>query len=576
MSLKKIIKREVQIASALTAYPPLLQRIFSARGITEPAQLEMDLNRLETYQTLKDIDKAVNRLYQALTQQQRVLIIGDFDADGATSTALAVSALKAFGFRHVQYLVPNRFEQGYGLSPAIVELAAEQQPDLIITVDNGIASLDGVTRANELGIDVLITDHHISPDVLPPAIAIINPNQPGCRFDSKSIAGVGVIFYVMLAFRRKLVDENYFALSGCRQPNMASLLDLVALGTVADVVSLDKNNRALVMQGLARIRARQCRPGILALLDIGKRDPAFLQAMDLGYVVGPRLNAAGRLDDMSLGIACLLSDNYEQAYQLARTLDELNQERRQIEDTMKQEAFDVIKRLHLNDARLPLGLCLYDPSWHQGVIGIVAGRLKERYHRPTIIFADGDEGMLKGSARSVDGVHIRDVLDAVSKKYPALIDKFGGHAMAAGLSIAKANLEAFKEAFVDEISSHLTEEACISNLFSDGELQGHELTLDTALLLENAAPWGQHFPKPLFDNVFRIIEQRLLAGRHLKMTLQLEGDPNMVDAIAFNIGSEQWPNHRAQRVYCAYHLDVNRYQGRSRLQLMVEHLEVIS
>lgn len=572
---KQIIRKDIQVESSLDGLPILLQKIYTARGVKDKQQLESGLEHLLTFDGLKDIDKAVARLYQALLAQQHLLIIGDFDADGATSTALAVTALRALGFLHVEFLVPNRFEQGYGLSVAIVEAARALKPDLIITVDNGVASIEGVDKANQLGIDVIITDHHLSPDELPNAVAIVNPNQKQCAFESKSIAGVGVIFYVMLALRRKLLQENYFEQYQVTPPNMANFLDLVALGTVADVVPLDKNNRALVSQGVARIRAGKCRVGITALINIAKRQAATLQAMDLGFVVGPRLNAAGRLDDMSLGIECLITNNEELAHKLAQTLDELNIERRQIEHEMKQDAFQVIQSLHLNENNMPLGLCLYDANWHQGVIGIVAGRLKEQFHRPAIVFAEGDELTIKGSARSIPGVHIRDVLDAISKKQPELIDKFGGHAMAAGLTIAKKHFETFKQAYQTELALHMNQEDCVGKLWSDGELQEGDLSLATASMLEQAGPWGQEFPRPLFDNQFELIDQRLLGGKHLKMSLRLMGSQQLVDAIAFNVPESQWPNHRARKVHCAYHLDVNRYQGRSRLQLMVEHLEAV-
>lgn len=576
MKNKKIIRKEIQLDNKLSSLPILLQRIYQARGVTEPSELETDLKQLLSFNTLKDIDKAVARLYQALLNQQKILIVGDFDADGATSTALAVTALRALGFQQVNFLVPNRFEQGYGLSVDIVREAAELQPDLIITVDNGIASIEGIDEANRLGIDVIVTDHHLSPDELPKAVAIVNPNQADCAFPSKAIAGVGVIFYVMLALRRHLVNQRYFEQHAMPAPNMASFLDLVALGTVADVVPLDKNNRALVSQGVARIRAGKSRPGIQALIRVAKRDPSVLQAMDLGFTVGPRLNAAGRLDDMSLGIECLITDNEQLAMELASTLDELNVERRQIESEMKQDAFKVIQSLHLKESSMPLGLCLYDPAWHQGVIGIVAGRLKEQFHRPAIVFAEGDALTIKGSARSIAGVHIRDVLDVISKQPGQLIDKFGGHAMAAGLTIQKSKLAAFKQAFEQELANHMSAEDCIGKLYSDGALQETDFSLATATLLEQAGPWGQAFPRPLFDNEFELIDQRLLGGKHLKMSLKPAGSSQLLDAIAFNVAEGEWPNHRARKIHCAYYLDVNRYQGRSRLQLMVEHLEPVS
>lgn len=552
---------------------PLLHRIYSARGIENKDDLNLSLDQLLPYTQLKDIQKGTERLYHALTNQQRILFVGDFDADGATSTALGVSVLKSFGAQKVEYLVPNRFEFGYGLTPEIVDVAHKWTPDLIITVDNGIASIEGVKRANELGIDVVITDHHLSADELPEAHAIINPNQPGCSFESKCIAGVGVIFYLMLALRRYCAERNYFEDNNLNTPNMGRFLDLVALGTVADVVPLDKNNRILAYQGLQRIRQSQARCGINALLSVSKREPTHLQASDLGFSVAPRLNAAGRLDDMSLGIECLLTDSTEKARNYAKELDDLNLQRREIEQDMKSEAFQLLNKISLTDKAMPLGLCLYDASWHQGVIGILAGRLKERHHRPVVVFAKVGDGELKGSARSISQIHIRDLFDRISKKHPHIIKTFGGHAMAAGLSIKEKNIDAFKQAFEQEASVLLQEEDCLETLYSDGALLKNELNLETAKCIENAGPWGQTFPEPLFDNEFTLHEQRLLANRHLKMTLSLDKSDEVIDAIAFNINNEHWPNYRCKRLFCVYRLGVNRYRGRERLQLMIEYFE---
>lgn len=563
----------------LSNYPPILQRIYAARGINNEEQLDKRLQTLLPFNTLKDIDKACLRLEKALSEQQRMLIIGDFDADGATSTALAVSALKVMGAQYVEFLVPNRFEFGYGLTPGIVEVAKQWKPDLIITVDNGIASIDGVDAANLSNIDVLVTDHHLPGEQLPKACAIVNPNQAGDEFQSKSIAGVGVIFYLMLALRRHLSQTKWFTLQGIEEPNMAQFLDLVALGTVADVVALDQNNRILVNQGLARIKQGLCRPGIKALIAIAGRECSRLRESDLGFAVAPRLNAAGRLDDMSLGIDCLLCDDATKAAVLAGRLDELNQERRVIEADMKEQALATVEQLIKKIERgshLPVALCLMDESWHQGVIGILAGRLKERYHRPVIAFSLVNGTELKGSARSVAGLNIRDALAAVDKDYPGLMTKFGGHAMAAGLSMPLQSFKAFQKAFIAEVGHHLDVSQCEGELLTDGSLLAADFTLDTAHLLQQAGPWGQQFPEPCFDNVFEILEQRIVGQHHLKLTFAIPDNGQTIDAIAFNVDPEHWPNHRIKQVHVAYRLDVNVYQGRSRLQLMVEALNPIA
>ncbi|MGQ3887603.1 single-stranded-DNA-specific exonuclease RecJ [Legionella sp. CNM-1927-20] len=563
---------------ALGGISPVLQRIYAARGITDETQLDKRLQTLLPFNHLTGIDKACLRLEYALQAQQRILIIGDFDADGATSTALAVSALRSMGAMNVEYLVPNRFEYGYGLTPAIIEVAKKWCPNLIITVDNGITSIEGVDAANASEIDVVITDHHLPGEVLPNACAIVNPNQLDDPFNSKAIAGVGVIFYVMLALRRHLVNHGWFAQQSLPEPNMAQFLDLVALGTVADVVPLDQNNRILVNQGLARIRQGLCRPGIKALIEITRRDFSRLRESDLGFAIAPRLNAAGRLDDMSLGIECLLCDDLNQAKKLAEHLDELNQERRVIEAEMKEQALRAIEQLtqHIEYAQqLPIALCLIDPSWHQGVIGILAGRLKDRYHRPVIIFSVVSENEIKGSARSIAALNIRDVLAAIDKNHSGLINKFGGHAMAAGLSLHPDNFNTFHQAFLAEVEKHMDASHCEGLLLTDGPLEIHDLNLEMATLLQQAGPWGQQFPEPCFDNEFEILEQRLVGQHHLKLTLlhSLGGEP--IDAIAFNVDLTNWPNHRAKKVHIAYKLDVNVFQGRSKLQLLVTALKAI-
>lgn len=570
---KTILRREKKITEDLSSLHPLLQRVYASRNVQSIADIEKGLDSLLPYHALLGIDLAVKYLAEALAQQKHILIVGDFDADGATSTALAVAALQSFAAKQVSFLVPNRFEYGYGLTPEIVDVAAIQKPDLIITVDNGISSFAGVSRAQELGIKVIITDHHLPAAKLPLAEAIVNPNQLGDQFSSKNLAGVGVIFYLMLALRSYLREQNWFAEKNIALPNMSHLLDLVALGTVADVVPLDKNNRILVYQGLQRIRAGKSRPGIQALLNVAGRNYVNLTATDLGFAVAPRLNAAGRLDDMSLGIACLLSEDSNRARDIAVQLDLLNKERQSIEQEMQLQAQQALSKLRLSQ-NLPMGLCLVDSAWHQGVVGILASRIKDQLHRPVIAFAKINSTELKGSARSVVGVHIRDVLDAIATKHPDLITKFGGHAMAAGLTIHPKHFATFSQAFDDEIKSLLDLAALQGKIYSDGELSNEEINLTHAQLLRDAGPWGQNFPEPIFDGIFRVIEQRLVGQKHLKMILAVN-DTQTVDAIAFNINPDNWPNHRCEKILAAYRLDVNEFRGMKNLQLMIEHLEVV-
>ncbi|MDF1645489.1 MAG: single-stranded-DNA-specific exonuclease RecJ [Legionellaceae bacterium] len=574
----KIRRREVpHISADLAGFPLVLQRIYAARGITQKSELDKQLNDLLPFTDLLGIEDASIRLAAALSKQERILIVGDFDADGATSSALAVSALREMGAREVNFLVPNRFEFGYGLTPGIIEVARKWQPSLIITVDNGIASLDGVLAANKAGIDVLVTDHHLAAETLPEACAIVNPNQPGDQFKSKSIAGVGVIFYVMLALRKHLRQSNWFESQNIPEPNMAQFLDLVALGTVADVVTLDKNNRILVEQGLRRIRGGACRPGIQALIEIAKRERAYLRESDLGFAVAPRLNAAGRLDDMSLGIDCLLAETDAAARTFARELDELNVERRKIEGEMQEKALKALDKLSLGQAKdLPAMLCLMDETWHQGVIGILAGRLKERYHRPVIAFAKTGEDELKGSARSIQNINIRDVLAAIDSQHPGLITKFGGHAMAAGLSLPPENFELFRQYVTQAIEAELQGVVLEGVVLSDGALEPQDFNLNFAKELQQAGPWGQQFQEPLFDDVFEILDQRLVGKNHLKLMLRHEAGGEPLDAIAFNIDLDTWPNQRARRLHAAYKLDINIYRGRARLQLMIAAMSEIS
>lgn len=550
--------------------PPLLTRLYAARGVQSVEELDKGLARLIPYQKLKGIDAAVELLVEALEKRQRILYVGDFDADGATASTVGVLGLRMLGAAHVDYLVPNRFEYGYGLTPEIVAVALERRPDLLVTVDNGISSVDGVAAAKAAGLKVLVTDHHLPGPELPAADAIVNPNQPGCEFPSKAMAGVGVIFYVLLALRARLRQLDWFARTGRPDANLAELLDLVALGSVADVVPLDANNRILVHQGLARIRAGRARPGLKAVLEVAGRPAARITSTDLGFILGPRLNAAGRLDDMSLGIECLLCEDEALARDMAVQLDQLNQDRKAIEQGMQREALAQLKDLSLED--LPFGLCLFEADWHQGVIGILASRMKERYHRPTIAFADAGEGLLKGSARSVQGFHIRDALDAVAARHPGLISKFGGHAMAAGLSLPVENFGAFAAAFDAEVRRQLSEDDLTGRLLSDGQLSLQEFHLELARALRQAGPWGQHFPEPVFHGIFQVVQQRLVGERHLKLVLKTECGSLQLDGIAFNIDRDQWPNPTVRWAELAYKLDVNEYRGQESVQLMVAHI----
>ncbi len=550
--------------------PPLLARVYASRGITSSDELNHSLEKLLPFNQLKGIDEAVSLLIEALQQQWKILIVGDFDADGATSTTVAVRALRMLGAGEVDFLVPNRFEYGYGLTPEIVAVAADRNPDLIVTVDNGISSIQGVAAAQQAGIKVLVTDHHLPGSELPQAEAMVNPNQPGDSFPCKNLAGVGVIFYVMLALRSRLREQGWFEQQAMDVPNLATLLDLVALGTVADVVVLDHNNRILVAQGMARIRAGHASPGIQALCEASKRDTSRLVSSDLGFGLGPRLNAAGRMEDMTIGINCLLSDNINEARQLAIRLEELNHERRAVEGDMRDEALAEVERLNLDDsASLPFGFCLYNPDWHEGVIGILASRIKDKLHRPVIVFTNAANGDIKGSARSVKGVHIRDALDAVAAAHPELLKKFGGHAMAAGLTIHADALEEFKQAFDIEVRRHLKEEELHGTLMSDGELSGAEATMALAARLRSETPWGQGFVEPLFDGWFEVESARIVGERHLKMQLRWSDSGQSVDAIAFNV-DEALLEMNPENVQIAYRLDINEWRGNQSLQLLVD------
>ncbi len=555
---------------------PLLARVYAHRQVGDVTELDYSLQHLLPWHDLKDIEPAAELIAGQIMQQRQIVIVGDFDVDGATSTTLAIRALRSFGARRVDFLVPNRFEYGYGLTPEIVQVAITQfRPDCIITVDNGISSMDGVAAAKQQGIHVVVTDHHLAGNQLPEADAIVNPNQPGDRFASKKLAGVGVIFYVMLAVRARLREYNWFQQQGISEPNLAELLDLVALGTVADVVPLDYNNRILVSQGLARIRSGKVCVGVRALIEVSGRDASRLVASDFGFAIAPRLNAAGRLEDMSVGIHCLLSDDLMHARRIAQQLHEMNHARRDIEAEMKQQAEQILANMQLDDQNLPFGLCLYNADFHEGVVGIIASRIKERWHRPVIVFARTAEGQLKGSGRSIKGLHIRDALDAVATRHPGLIIKFGGHAMAAGLSIAEADYVQFSEAFDHEVRAHLAEDDLQGVIFSDGELQATDFSLEMAETLRFAGPWGQHFPEPVFDGMFEIKHKRIVGEKHLKLSLLPQGGDREIDAIAFNMTDADWPAH-IDMVRIAYRLDVNLFRGNKSLQLMIEHIELPS
>lgn len=548
---------------------PVLNRVYSARGITSPDDLELTLQTLLPYHSMSGISEAVAALVPVVTQGRRLLVVGDFDADGATSTAVALRALAMMGATDVGYLVPNRFDFGYGLTPELVDVARHMSPDLIMTVDNGIAALQGVAAANAAGIPVVVTDHHLAGDQLPEALAIVNPNQPGCEFPSKAACGCTVVFYLMLALRAELQRQGAFPAGA---PNLAVLIDLVALATVADVVPLDRNNRILVEQGLRRIRAGQAQAGVRALLQVSGRSAERITAADFGFALGPRINAAGRLDDMSLGIECLLTDDEQKALTIATELDAFNRERRQIEQGMQQEALALLDDSAVAP-RERAGVCLWQENWHQGVIGILASRIKEKVYRPVIAFASADNGELKGSARSVPGLHIRDALDLLDRRHPGLIVKFGGHAMAAGLTLRAGVFDEFAQAFDQVCRTLMSDDALEERIDTDGELRPAEFSLELAEQLRWGGPWGQGFPEPVFEGWFRLVQQRIVGERHLKMVLQPRHSDLAMDAIWFNIDTTAWPDYQREEVHCVFQLDVNEFRGARTVQLLIRHLE---
>ena len=573
--MNKLIQRRSIPDSNPVCDDPLLDRLYRSRQIQNSQQLDRTLQSMHSPFLLKGIESAVEIL--TVSRDKKIVVVGDFDADGATSTALTVSALRQLGFSDVNYLIPNRFEQGYGLSVPVAEMAIEQGVEILITVDNGVSSLEGVAFLKQQGVQVIVTDHHLPPDELPNADAIVNPNLTDCVFPSKSLAGVGVAFYVMLALRAKLREMGVF--DGKTQPNFTDLLDLVALGTIADVVPLDQNNRILAYQGLARIKADHCRCGIRALAEVANKDLTQLAASDLGFSIAPRLNAAGRLDNMSVGVELLLAENMESARALALELDELNQTRKEIEQGMKQEALEICRKLTAlqgNANQLPLGVALYQSDWHQGVLGILASRIKDQFHRPVVAFAQDGEGVLKGSARSIEGLHMRDALEQVHQRYPDMILKFGGHAMAAGLSIRAELFEQFQQAFNQVVTEWLGDDELKGTLWTDGELAPQLMSVQTAERLRAAGPWGQAFPEPVFDGEFKILQQRLVGERHLKMLLEPTQGGQLLDAIAFNVDTRYYPDQSIRAAKLVYKLEINEFRGNRDVQLLVDYIEPIA
>ena len=571
---KAIVRRPLKKHSALSPQlHPLLERIFLARGVTSETALDRTLAKLPSPWLLSGMDEMVNHLIVAVKEQQRISIVADFDADGATSCAVAIKGLQLLGAGPVDFVVPNRFEYGYGLTPEIVVLVQQQNPHIILTVDNGISSIEGVKAANAAGIKVLVTDHHLPGAELPEADAIVNPNLVGDNFPNKSLAGVGVMFYVLMALRSRLRELNWFELKKIPEPNLGQLLDYVALGTVADVVSLEQTNRALVHQGILRIRNGQCHAGLKALIEVAGKNPQTLVATDLGFSIGPRLNAAGRMDDMALGIKCLLTDDERLAKTIAVKLDGFNNDRKEVEATMKQEAMLLINDMKMLDkSHLPAGVCIYDASWHQGVIGILASRIKDQIHRPVIAFAPAGDDLIKGSARSIVGIHVRDVLSDIAAAYPKLLSKFGGHAMAAGLTISMHDYPTFALAFDEMVTKRLAGVDLEQKILTDGELTEAETTIEVAELLQNAATWGQDFPEPVFDGVFDVIQVRIVGQRHLKFVLRMPGAHAMIDAIAFFADKpEHWLGLR--QIKAAYKLDINEFRGNRTVQIIVHYFE---
>ena len=574
MQNKKIVHREVPDNINLPdLIHPVLKRVYASRNIKSSKDLDYSLSSLIPFEELSGISDAVVLLQEMLEQKKRILIVADFDADGATSCALAIRGLTAMGAEDVIYVVPNRFEHGYGLSPEIVNVALDYDPDLIVTVDNGISSICGVEYARKNGVKVLITDHHLPGKELPKADVIINPQLADDRFPSKNLAGVGVIFYILLALRAKLKEEYWFENNNIDYPNLANFLDLVALGTIADLVPLDKNNRTMVAHGLKLIKKNKSKPGIYALLNQAGRQLSKLTTSDLSFAVAPRLNAAGRLTDMSLGIECLLTDDEGNAIEIAEKLNRLNTERRQIQDDMQEEALaELEKYLQNTSGEIPHSICIYNKDWHQGVVGILASKIKEKFNRPAIVFAKENKGVLKGSARSITGLHIKDVFDEIAKLHPELILTFGGHAMAAGLTIEESQYGNFSNIFNEVVNQYISSDRLEDEYLTDGELSDDDFTLPLALAIQNAGPWGQSFPEPTFAGQFKILDKRIVGKNHLKLKLQSRNNRTTLNAIAFNMTDANWPSGTDQ-ILSTYRLGINDFQGNSQVQLFIEHLE---
>lgn len=567
----KIIRRDVSPKCDLPeSVHPVLRRVFASRNISSAQELDYSLHNLLPFTGLKDIDKAAELLIDAIQNDKRILIVADYDADGATACAVGLRGLSLLGAQHADYLVPDRVKHGYGLSADVAALALARNPDLLVTVDNGISSLDGVALARNAGVEVLITDHHLPGKALPAASAIVNPNQPDDTFPSKHIAGVGVMFYVLLAVRARLKEAGWFAQQRREPPNFAGLLDLVALGTIADVVQLDFNNRILVEQGLKRIRSERCCPGILALCRVAGRVPAQLAASDLGFMLGPRLNAAGRLEDMGQGIECLLAGEDTHAFYLAQQLDDLNRARRQIQADMQEQAAAYLEQIGAPEQESAFGVCLYDPAWHQGVVGILAGRIKEMLNRPVIIFAGAGDGLIKGSGRSIPGIHLRDALEALATQHPRLLQRYGGHAMAAGLTIREDDYQTFRDLFDAEIMRLMDGRLPGAEVATDGTLAPADFSLELAGEIEQAGPWGQGFPEPLFDGAFSVADARLVANKHLKLALRPQGGQRTVNAISFN--TDETAITDTENTTMVYQLGVNRYNGYESPQLIIRHI----